>query len=263
MFVFVILLSAASAADLSVCDDGCDSATIQDAVDMSSDGDRIWISAGTYSESVTIEHSVSLLADAAIMGTVTIEGDGSSFLLEVTAEGDAQVHRIDFSGGGGQASIVNRGTLRLADSVISDSDATYGGILNIGALRLRDSLVVGNHGDDYAGGISSFGELEVNGCTFLANDGLRGGGLSSTSGELVVRDSLFAANEADIGGAIHNRSGVAVLSDLAFTDNYASIRGGGWSNQRGTIIVESPNYTKNNTGSGHYQDCHNPGGRCR
>ena len=50
--------SPAAAGDLDVCPSGCSYSSIQAAITAASPGDRILVSAGTYSENITIDKSV-------------------------------------------------------------------------------------------------------------------------------------------------------------------------------------------------------------
>jgi len=63
----VATAGAAAAAQCDVCASGCDFDVIQDAIDASADGDTIWIGAGTYEESLTVDHHVLLLAQSSAM----------------------------------------------------------------------------------------------------------------------------------------------------------------------------------------------------
>lgn len=266
MFFLTTLLATASAANLYVCASGCDSTTIQGAIDASSDGDKVWIAAGTYSEQLTVDHHVFLLAQSSSMNTVVVEGDGTDTLLEVTADGFAQVRRIDFTDGGGDAAIINDGELRLVKSHIYGNEGVFGAIMNYGTMWIRvNSVVSGNATTSYfAGGITSVGDLQVDDCTFLGNDGYNGGAIANIGGDLDVDDSSFTANDGYLGGAIHNSLGAAVISDSSFSTNYADSLGGAWSNHNlgGTVTVSGSGYAANSTGSGSYEDCYDVNGGC-
>jgi parallel beta-helix repeat protein len=60
LFLFLFAVNV-SATEITVCPSGCDSTTIQDAVNLASSGDTVVVSAGTYSESIAIDKPLILL----------------------------------------------------------------------------------------------------------------------------------------------------------------------------------------------------------
>src|SRR5690348_16342449 len=56
----------AQAATLTVCANGCDYTRIGDALSAANDGDTISVGAGTYPETLTITHSVTLIGTGVI-----------------------------------------------------------------------------------------------------------------------------------------------------------------------------------------------------
>ena len=60
MIVFLSLTMATSAATITVCELGCDTTTIQSAVDLAAPGDIVDVGAGRYSENVLVETNLTL-----------------------------------------------------------------------------------------------------------------------------------------------------------------------------------------------------------
>jgi len=54
-------------------------------------------------------------------------------VLTVTADGFAQVRRVDFTGGGGLAGIANYGELRRVRSWVYGNEGQYGGLVDAGS----------------------------------------------------------------------------------------------------------------------------------
>jgi parallel beta-helix repeat protein len=60
-FIFLsVLTNSVSATEITVCPSGCDSTTIQDAINSANSGDIISVDAGTYNESVVVNKSLNL-----------------------------------------------------------------------------------------------------------------------------------------------------------------------------------------------------------
>jgi CSLREA domain-containing protein len=157
---------------------------------------------------------------------------------------------IPDSGGG----ILNLGTLKVTNSVIRANSATSigGGIYDqLGTLMVTNSLISGNSAG-HGGGIESTGTLTVTNSTFSGNStpGL-GGGISS-SGTLTITSSTFSGNTALHGGGYSqtSTSTIAKVRNSTFSGNSADSAGGGIydGNQNSTIITNST-FSGNSAGS--------------
>jgi hypothetical protein len=133
--------------------------------------------------------------------------------------------------------------------VDNGQDASGGGILNQGRLRLVDSVVDGNEvrtggstpgGQAIGGGISNSGNLFLNGTSVTANDAVAGnfqadkgstalGGGIRSRGELTMLESVIARNRARGGGAVQT-GGDAYGGGIAVT------QGGTLSGQTSAIF---------------------------
>ena len=128
IFSILAVSGSVSALDISSCSVGCDYSSIQQALDNSTPGDVIFLSAQTYEENVTIPHDVEIrgaardasILDGGATGTViTIPTAVSVTITALTVtNGD-----IDGNGGG----ISNAGNLIIDDVVITGNTATDGG----------------------------------------------------------------------------------------------------------------------------------------
>ncbi|HID23129.1 MAG TPA: hypothetical protein EYP14_12105, partial [Planctomycetaceae bacterium] len=90
LVVLIAFSMYAEAADIIVDDDwaGADYATIQDAINASSDGDHIYVYAGTYQERLVIGVNV------------TITGNGTSTLVQPTTTPTAGVYDVEIDANG-------------------------------------------------------------------------------------------------------------------------------------------------------------------
>ncbi len=85
--IVLLFLGTVTAVTRIVDDDGggwADFTTVQDAVDASSNGDRIRIFTGTYVENVDVDVPVTIIGNGT--GAVTIDGDGSGDSLLLSAD---------------------------------------------------------------------------------------------------------------------------------------------------------------------------------
>jgi len=197
-----------------------------------------------------------LIADAAIAGKMTINGNGATIvrntgkgtpkfrILAVAIGGDLTLDNVRLrngnlptNNGGG---ISNAGSLTVSNSTISGNSADYGGgIGGQGTLTVINSLITGNRSVHDGAGINSGGTLEVTSSTFSGNvagnvaaqgQGL-GGGILVASGIATVTDSTFSGNVAygfaGGGGILSGGCGVCGPSELTvvgstFTNNMAN-----------------------------------------
>jgi hypothetical protein len=142
-------------------------------------------------------------------------------ILEMAASGTLQVNNV---------SIQNGNTAGLG-----------GGILNAGTLRLTQVVLSGNHAGN-GGGVSDTagGTADITGTTVSGNTttGVGGGGIIN-SGTLTVTRSTFTANTAPInGGGLNTQSsGHSTLISSTFRQNTSGGLGGAMSNLGTTTLI--------------------------
>jgi CSLREA domain-containing protein len=148
--------------------------------------------------------------------------------------------------GGG---IANGGTLVVANSIIANNSAEFGGgIANFedATLTVTDSTITGNSADagpspGAGGGIFNGGTLIVDNSTIADNTtSLFGGGIfasiQSGNGQTTVTNSTLSGNSAALnGGGIFNNIGTLTVSNSTLSDNSAGSSGGLYINGNATV----------------------------
>jgi len=214
----------------------CAFATLGQAVHAVDSGGTVIVAAGTYTETVGIDKSLTLQGAGADHTIVDGGGSGSVFAIgpgyTVTISGATIRHGIADQGGG----VYNRGALTLVDSVVLSNTATVagGGIYNTGgSLAVGNCTVISNTalalGIGGGGGIyNSNGSLVISNCAIVSNTTLAvgiwggGGGINNGYGSLAVHNSVIRHNSAvDSGGGIWSSGGALAIFDSVISDNAA------------------------------------------
>jgi hypothetical protein len=223
-------VSPGSTGSCTVADPNC--ASIQDALAISTIGDTIQLSAGTFpahnlniSSRLTIKGAGAgnTIIDAQRQGRVFIINSGATLnlsKLKITggktsdgASGTSATSRNGTSGGGG-GGILNRGTLNINNCIVSDNltgnggDAENsgngggnggagghgGGIFNEGTLTLSDTVV-----DDNQTGTGGMGNANPGTTGGTGGDG---GGIFNADGSarMTITDSTIRNNKTGTGG---------------------------------------------------------------
>ncbi len=138
-------------------------------------------------------------------------------------------------------------------TVEKGSAITGGGILDLGPLKLTNSILSGNSAIDggSGGGIYSTSSVTITSSTIEANtvnDGGVGGGIYS-QGSLAINHSSIVGNTAYEGGGILNK-GPLTAKYSAFLDNSSSMDGGGIADIAGTDAITDSTFTGNDSGHG-------------
>ncbi|RMF02855.1 MAG: hypothetical protein D6768_07270, partial [Chloroflexi bacterium] len=225
-------------------------AAITAAVGKAADGDSIALAAGTYTETLVLTKSLTLLG--AGVGATKIDADGFDRVVTIAADTTVAISGVAIQGGAGVsegAGIYNAGTLTLNASAVQTNGAyepgqtgVGGGIYNTasGVLTLIDSTVTNNAaGSDLSnsigGGIANYGtltlirsEVSLNGAGSLQNS--FGGGIANF-GPLTSINSTIAYNAAasgiggGYGGGLYT-DGVSATVSLTHTTVVSNFAGG-------------------------------------
>ncbi|MFN8591169.1 MAG: hypothetical protein U0031_06855 [Thermomicrobiales bacterium] len=253
-----------------VCDNAreCPYQSVQAAIDAANAGATITICKGSFDGAIVVSKNLTLVGNGADDTELDGNGEGSTVTI---AEGvTATISGVTISGGTGTlvpaegfiegGGILNRGTLAVLDSVITDNEAERGGgILNLDERDLiLDNTVVKNNkvatdkpAGTFGGGILNLfgGHLTVqNGSAIENNKGGNSAGIHN-NGTLVMSDSTVENNDAEFDGAgIINDEGEATLNNSIVRGNTTKQgRGGGILNLGFTLIIENGSQITDNT----------------
>jgi predicted outer membrane repeat protein len=225
--------------DGSSCTDpdfvGGDEAPIALAVDLATDGDTIYICAGTYLIEATIDLGAELLTlQGAGAGVTILDGGSDTLILDCTT---ATVSGLTFEDGraygfgeGGGEGPVDGGAISCTTVTVTNStfigNEAYddGGAISGTTVTVTNSTFWNNNGGD-GGAIAADGTVTVTNSTFIGNDANSFiGGAIAADGTVTVTNSTFIGNEALIvGGAIY---GITItVTNSTFVGNSASYGG--------------------------------------
>lgn len=253
---------------------------IQDAIDDANSGNRLELSAGTYTEAVSLARDITIQGAGAVTWTASsgsriIELDaGVAFTLDGITVSSAEPNRraIDAGESGNRITIRNStldtfttgngGALSATDPLSIDiTDTVFRGngtpraLLNGGAIHVTSSVAVPVTltdvtfdqivASDDGGAIFARGvDLTCTRCTFDGTEGGIGGAIYAEDGNLAVTDSLFCGAQANSGGAIYGDGG-GTLHANRFVESTASLDGGALYANGGTWDITNNHFLGN------------------
>ncbi|MCL4741296.1 MAG: hypothetical protein KJZ54_03745 [Phycisphaerales bacterium] len=194
----------AAAADINVPGDV---PTIQGAIEIAADGDRVLVSPGVYHERINL-----------LGKSITVEStDGAS----VTAiDGGGDLGWVVFINGGATDAVLRRFTVTGG---FGDKDGNGGGVRIHGSNATIEACILADNAGVLGGALSiKSGGATVIDSEFLDNRALLGAGIHAEYSDLVVQNGRFDGNETKShGGAVAVLAGSARLTGSVFTDNAA------------------------------------------
>jgi hypothetical protein len=188
---------------------------------------------------LAITDSLTIIGPGA--STLTISGNNGSTVLSITAGAVVSISGLTIANGSGlenTGGIYNLGALSITDSIIRNNfvDVRGGGIFNdsSGTLVITRSTIRDNIVNGFGGGILNRGTLTVIDSTISGNTatneggfgGSGGGGIYNT-GMLTIFGSTISGNSAVIGGGIYNFYAPVSITNTTITNNSAEVYGGG------------------------------------
>lgn len=200
-------------------------ATIQEAIDLSANGDTVLVWPGTYTstgaevvnlrgKAIVVEAAVPY--DTAVSATwATIDGQNArrGIVATLNEESSTVVRGLRVFAGrssaGGGMYVVN-GSPRIEDCWFANNVAT-GGVASGGALRLLNSVSM------------------IEGCFFEDNSAdAEGGAIFNAGGAIMASACDFKANRALRGGGIFARDDASRIEHCVFRDTVISSSGNSW-----------------------------------
>ncbi|SVA89937.1 uncharacterized protein METZ01_LOCUS142791, partial [marine metagenome] len=189
--------------------------TIQLAIDVSSSGDSVFVSSGSYFENISIHKGITVIGED--RETTIIDGDGS-------------------------------GTVVIFDSG-SSGPAYFSGFTLTNGSGLMDD----DPGNNWDNDLSKGGGIYVDECSpiledlIIENNTVSGGGggisKSSENSSIYIASSIIRNNTANYAGAVHGLNGYNEIIDCQVYDNHATDIGGGF----GGVMTVSNSFIYNNS----------------
>jgi hypothetical protein len=232
----VMSASHVMAADILVPQDA---STIQDAINLANTGDRVLVSAGTYSEQIDFAGKDLVIESVDGPEVTIIDGNGALGHVVTLVSGEstnAALRGFTVRGGFGEAGsmgagpgggvLIDNAALTIDNCIIADNTGILGGgvHVNLGEAIIRDTRFSGNHALQGGGFYIEQGDVTIENSEFHGNSATTFGGamaifwLSNAN----VSDTQFTENiviNAGLGGAVYANHATIDFSRLTFADN--------------------------------------------
>lgn len=234
---------------------------LEEALNSSSEGDQIWVAAGTYKpggNSPSIESFFTFPHDLELYG-------GFAGTESMLSERDWEANETILSGDHNDDDVDDNFTTNRTDNSkhvmwLTDT-VTTASIIDGLTFRNGHTLDGSASGNDRrAGGLLTYGAPAIRNCYFTQNYGWFGGGLyprGGTAGGVIIESCTFEKNNGQFGAGMYLNSSTATVSECDFFDNTSVSLGGGFYNNsaQGTMITDcvfEGNISQESRGGGLY-----------
>jgi predicted outer membrane repeat protein len=208
-------------------------ATVQHAIDVANNDDRVLIASGLYTQSATLYKPVSLTGenrDTTILHAVA--GQRGLTVTGAMISNSVVISGLTFTGGaadyGGGMLITSTAQPLIHNSIFISNAASSngGGIYAQGDLALLDSDILSNTATEFGGGVFAVQSLTVTNCDLIGNytTGMwpayfpHGGGIYAQT-NVFIANSRFIANGSQFGGGLENTGPMLTMIDTDFIAN--------------------------------------------
>ena len=238
--------------------------TIQYAVDASAANDTIHVAAGTFTENVTIDVTLTLSGAGASLTTVDGSQSGTVILVIIAPpnSGTATISGMTLTNGSECGILGAESSLIVTDCVITGNNTTNeGGAIYawagapVPSLTLRNTTIADNTAFLGGGIASRFGTALVENCTISGNTAqLQGGGIANWVGsDMTVVNSTVSGNVAQEEGGIANDGTLRLINTTITGNRSQGSPGGGVESSDGTATLRNTLIAGNQASSG--ADC--------
>ncbi len=243
-------------------------ATITHAIGQSNPGNTIEIAAGTYTESFTIDKSLTLQGSgqgSTIIQAHAVPGVAGERVITIPAGlvveiANATIRHGQVAGNGaageGGGIFSSGSTLILKNVTLNANAARSGGGLynkNGSFSFLTGVTFSGNKVTAVGGGMRNFSgsSSTLTNVAFIGNEADRGGGMGNNTGSHKFTGVTFDRNKARLGGGLYNINiSPEELAGVAFDGNEADENGGGMYNNGSDPALVNATFSENTAGNG-------------
>ncbi|MEE9554235.1 MAG: right-handed parallel beta-helix repeat-containing protein [candidate division Zixibacteria bacterium] len=223
MRYFILLLSVAAlfqstslATIINIPDDYL---TIQQGIDVSSDGDTVLVQPGTYVEIINYNgHNI-------VLGSLFLTTRDTSYISTTILDGDLDGPVVMLESGEDSTAAI------IGFSIINGFTNSYGAAIkcmNNSNPLIRGNIISNNQALQGAGLYCSSSDPIVRNNYFYADTSWHdGGAIYCSSSAPKIIDNIFESNFGDCGAAICTGNSNALIEGNIMSDNYAVYRGGG------------------------------------
>ena len=230
VFILVVLSLLASITHAATINVPTDYSTIQAAIDAASSGDSVKVSAGTYTENITMKSGVRVIGAGSDVCTIYGNATGSVVICSDCSTG-TKIEGFTITNG--------------------DTDSFGGGMYNYNSIVTITKCVFDSNNAGNGGGMTNYSSTStITNCTFTNNTSDWGGGILSRSDSTVtISNCTFTANTSKKeGGAARNMSEANVtFTDCTFTENISTETnfGGVYCSSNASITVAGCTFLRN------------------
>src|SRR6266545_2874203 len=223
-----------------------DQPTIQSAINVATDGDRVLVAPGTYFENINFgKEAITVTSESGPQDTIIDGGSADSVVFFISGEGRDSVlngftlqngRRIQgFSEGGGIR--IQGSSPTITNNKIANNHASIGAGIAIfsGSPLIQLNTITGNINNIFTTGglgggigIIGVGSPEILDNVISDNVNAKGGGIYMVNKvEALIVQNLITGNQAVAGGGIYSFVGVSVLINNTIADNDGPMNGSG------------------------------------
>lgn len=261
IFLIIIIVGTAfSTASATIINVPGDHATIQGAINASTNGDTILVQPGTYIENINFNgHNVllgSLLlttSDVSYVSSTIIDGSNSGAVLTFNSGENSSAQVLGFTIQNGSAGVSCSGASPMIshNSISGLTSKGSSGILlvNSSATILNNSIF-----NNWAGISTSFSDATIIGNSITGNSGGAGSGLKASLSSLIVESNIFANNSSSNvisassgdGGAIAcSENDLTIMRFNVFCNNTSNAHGGAIDCRNTKLILVNNTFAGN------------------
>jgi hypothetical protein len=237
--------------------------TIQAAINLAQNGDTISIPTGTYTESLAINKSLTLLGQADQSASIyappdqrviTVQPGYDLTIQDLTLVGGKATGAGGNEGGGVR---VENATLTIDHCNLAGHAAAYGGAVFQGGsgqvIVKNQSNIYNNHATISGGGVYANGDLSLSDSWVDGNHAdAYGGGATVWAGDLTMAGGTASFNMAGQNGGAFNVNNSISIDQVVFTSNVAGANGGAilqWNGNDGyTVVIQRATFDLNKAG---------------